>query len=54
MAIGGSLESCGVGGRLRENVGESVSTEAEPLSGGRKPLPQAGSQGAGGMRSSFS
>ena len=57
-ASGGLRESCGLGGRLRGDAGESVSTEAEAPSRGRKPLPQAGSQGAGGgggggMRSSF-
>lgn len=45
MASGGLLESCGVGGRLRGNVGESLSTEAEAPSRGRKPLPKAGCQG---------
>lgn len=44
---GGLQESCGVGGRLRGDAEESVSTEAEAPSRGRKPLPQAGSQGAG-------
>lgn len=48
MASGGLLESCRVGGRLRENVGESVSPDAEPLSRGRKSLLQAGSRGARG------
>lgn len=53
MASGGPLESCGVGDRLGGSMGESVSIEAEAPSRGRKPLPQAGSQGARGMRSSI-
>lgn len=47
MTSGGPLESCRVGGRLRESMGESVSIEAESPSRGRKPLPQAGSRWQG-------
>lgn len=46
------LESCRAAGRLKRKVGESAFTVAEAPSRGRQPLPQAASQGAGGMRSS--
>lgn len=49
---GGLLESWGAAGRLRRKVGKSAFTAAEAPSRGRQPLPQAASQGAGGMRSS--
>lgn len=49
---GQRLESCRAAGRLKRKVRESAFTVAEAPSRGRQPLPQAASQGAGGMRSS--